>query len=85
MLKGLLLKRTNFTYYILFQVCLRYLASGANFSTLEDIFRIPKCTLSTIVAETTEAIWDKIAPAYLQCPTTQEGWEEVARGFWHNW
>jgi hypothetical protein len=31
------------------QVCLRYLTSGCNYSVLEDIFRIPRSTLSSLI------------------------------------
>ncbi len=67
------------------QVCLRFLASGANYQTLEDIFRIPHNTISTIITETTHAIWDRLSAQYLSCPSTEEEWEDVAKGFWDAW
>ena len=42
------------------QVTLRYLASGASYSVLEDIFRIPKSTLSTLIPEVCEGIWAEL-------------------------
>ena len=42
------------------QVMLRFLASGANYTVLEDIFRIPRSTLSTLIPEVCEAIWAEL-------------------------
>ena len=42
------------------QVTLRYLSSGANYTVLEDIFRIPKSTLSTLIPDVCEAIWAEL-------------------------
>lgn len=67
------------------QVCLRYLASGANFSVLEDIFRISKVTISKIIPEVCTAIWEILGPQYIVCPTTAEGWLEKADRFQELW
>ncbi len=67
------------------QICLRFLASGANFSTLEDIFRVPHNTISKIVSETTQAIWTNLSQDYLKCPSTPSEWKDVVNGFWQDW
>ena len=67
------------------QICLRYLASGANFRTLEDIFRVPHNTISGIITETTEAIWNRLCPTYLTCPRTKEEWCQIAQDFHELW
>ena len=71
--------------YILLQICLRFLASGASYRTLEDIFRVPYNTISIIVAETCKAIWNRLSATYFQCPSTEEEWKKVSQGFWDNW
>jgi hypothetical protein len=40
------------------QVTLRYYSSGASYRVLEELFRIPYSTISLIVRETSEAIWE---------------------------
>ena len=67
------------------QICLRYLASGANFRTLEDIFRVPHNTISGIVSETAEAIWNRLRPIYLTCPSTEEEWSQISQDFYEQW
>jgi hypothetical protein len=67
------------------QVTLRYFISGSSYKALEDNFRIPECTISGIVAETSKALWTVLQPKYLQCPSTQDEWLEVARGFGIKW
>ena len=50
------------------QVTLRYLASGANYSILEDVFRIPRSTLSMMIPETCEAIWAELSKECIVTP-----------------
>ena len=50
------------------QVTLRYIASGANFGVLEDIFRIPKSTLSSMIPEVCSALWDELSRECIVTP-----------------
>jgi hypothetical protein len=50
------------------QVTLRYLASGANFGVLEDIFRVPKSTLSTLIPDVCQALWDELSNECIVTP-----------------
>jgi hypothetical protein len=59
---------------LLIQVTLRYFASGDSYKSLEDVFRIPVCTIAKIVAETSRALWTVLQPEYvLQHPPS--GWK----------
>lgn len=66
-------------------VTIRYLTSGANFHVLEDIFRIHHSTISKIVPEVCNAIWDCLAAKYVKCPTTAEEWRKKAKRFDELW
>lgn len=45
---------------------LRYLATGENFRSLQDLFRIPAATISTIVIETSKAIFKVLVKQYMK-------------------
>ena len=62
-------------------VTLRFLASGCAYGNLEDSFKIPKSTISGIVAETCSVIWSVLSTQYVKCPKTEEEWLSVAKGF----
>ncbi len=66
-------------------VGLRYLTSGSNFGTLEDIFRISKVTISLIVPEVCQALWDALHEDYIKCPRTPNEWMEKAARFQGRW
>lgn len=52
------------------QITLRYLASGCSFSSLAYMFRVPQNTISTIVPEVLDALYDVLVNEYLKvyCP-----------------
>lgn len=45
---------------------LHYLATGSSFRTLQYPFRIPQCTITTIIPEVLDAIYNALAPTYLK-------------------
>ena len=66
-------------------VTLRYLASGAEFSTLAPSYRLGDSTTRAVVYDTCKAIVDVLGPLYLPEPT-EESWrasEREFRGRWH--
>ncbi len=67
------------------QVTLQYLSGPASFTVLEDIFRIPKPTLSKIIPEVCEAIWEEFNQEVIILPKTKEGWKEKADEFRDLW
>lgn len=66
------------------QICLRYLASGDNMSSISFAFRIGLNTVSKIISETCEAIWnilkEKVFPEI-----TEDLWREKANEFETQW
>jgi hypothetical protein len=67
------------------QATLRFLSGSASFSLLEDIFRIPKCTLSSIIPEVCQAIWEEFHRECIILPQTEEQWEEKSQEFLSKW
>ena len=67
------------------QVTLRYLSGPASFSVLEDIFRIPKPTLSNIIPQVCEAIWDELNEECIILPQSKEAWLDKAQQFGDKW
>lgn len=64
---------------------LRFLATGESFKSLAYNYRIGWNTMRQLVYETCEAIIDEFLEEYMPCPTTPEGWKEVADGFLSRW
>lgn len=67
------------------QVTLRYLASGCTFTTLEYMFRVPQNTISTIIPDVLDALYDVLVVEYLKVPATPDEWQSVAKGFIDRW
>ena len=66
-------------------VTLRFLATGETFHSLEYSFRISRQTISSIVLETTRALYKVLAPEFLKTPNTENEWETVASKFESRW
>jgi len=66
-------------------VTLRYLSGPASFGILEDIFRIPKTTLSRIIPSVCDALWDELHKEFIVLPQTEEGWKKKAQEFLDQW
>ena len=67
------------------QVTLRFLCGPASFSVLEDIFRIPKTTLSKMIPEVCEALWQELNREFIVLPQDSAGWLEKAKEFEDKW
>ncbi|XP_064632850.1 uncharacterized protein LOC135491117 [Lineus longissimus] len=65
-------------------ICLRFLATGDSYTTISFSFRVGIKTVSRIVNETCEAIWNRLQPIFMPQPTLQQ-WEDIAAGFWSKW
>ena len=59
-------------------LALRFLATGYNFSDLEADFKIHRTTISGIVTEVCEAIYDCFKDEYLKIPKTKKDWKCTA-------
>ena len=66
-------------------VTLRFLATGETFKSLEYSFRISRTTISSIVLECCEAIYDILGPTYLKTPDSEEEWSRIAQLFERRW
>ena len=62
-------------------VTLRFLASGESQQSLSFAYLIGKSTLSRIIRETYDAIFEALAGEYLHPPSSTEEWENIARDF----
>lgn len=47
-------------------ITLHYLATGNSFNSLQYLFRIPQCTISTIIPEVLDAIWTVLKDKYIR-------------------
>jgi hypothetical protein len=62
----------------------RFLATGDSFSTIGHSFRMGFSTVSSIVAEVCDVIWQRLQPTYMPQPTA-EIWEKAISGFQEKW
>ncbi|XP_024886829.1 protein ANTAGONIST OF LIKE HETEROCHROMATIN PROTEIN 1-like [Temnothorax curvispinosus] len=65
-------------------ITLRYLASGDLMSSLAMSYRLGKSTVSGIIQETCEAIWETLQHRVLFQPS-QQRWKEIADDFSRKW
>jgi hypothetical protein len=66
-------------------VTLRYLATGNSYRSLQYGFRVAFNTISKFIPEVCEAIIAEYFDDMVSCPSTPEGWKEVAEGFASRW
>ncbi|XP_066983822.1 uncharacterized protein [Macrobrachium rosenbergii] len=67
------------------EATLRYLATGCCYTSLQYSTRISKQSLSIIIPETCDAIYEALKDDYMKVPTTPEEWMRVAQGFFTRW
>lgn len=65
-------------------VCLRYLASGDSMASISYAFRIGVNTVSKIVSETCEALWNSLHESVMP-PPNEETWLRIASEFEKKW
>ena len=64
---------------------LRFLASGDSQVSLHFQYRIGTKSVSRIISETCQAIWNVLQPIYLVPPTTPSEWKRIAVDFEDLW
>ena len=64
---------------------IRYLATGESFRSLEYQFRISRHTISRIVIEVCQAIFELMGPKYLSVPNGNEAWSKISDKFNLRW
>ena len=52
---------------------------------LEDIFRIPQCTLSGIIPSVCDALWEELSTECIVLPQTPQDWLQKSQEFLDNW
>ncbi|XP_071580640.1 uncharacterized protein [Temnothorax nylanderi] len=65
-------------------VCLRYLASGDSMASISYAFRIGVNTVSKIVSETCEVLWNCLHESVMP-PMNEEDWLRIAEEFERKW
>lgn len=62
----------------------RYLASGNSYRSIGYSYRMGERTVSNIVKEVSQAIWNVMQPMYLPIPT-EEQWKSIEIDYRENW
>ncbi|KAK7162507.1 hypothetical protein R3I93_006733 [Phoxinus phoxinus] len=65
-------------------VCLRFLSTGDSFTTIAASFRLGISTVSTIVKETCDVLWETLKDTYMPVPN-EELWKTTALRFSEKW
>ena len=66
-------------------IILRFLATGDSQQSLSFSFRVGRATISKIVAETCEAIYNVLKDCYMAPPKTQGDWLKISEEFEKKW
>ena len=77
--------RRAFTPGLKLAITLKYLATGINFKTLMQGFRVSSNNIGLIVREVCGAIVEEYRDEVINCPKTEEEWKEVAGNFATRW
>ena len=64
---------------------LRFLATGHSYSDLEADFKIHRTTISGIISEVCQAIYDGLEDKYLKLPSTKNEWLAIAEKTKEKW
>ena len=65
-------------------ISLRYLASGMSQKNVASYFCVGTTTVSSIIQEVCQAIWDVLGPVFLPKPTPND-WQRIADEFGDKW
>ncbi|GBN56705.1 hypothetical protein AVEN_197768-1 [Araneus ventricosus] len=65
------------------ELTLTFLA-GCNYRVLSHLFRVPKSTISKLLPEVLDAIYQNLKE-FIQVPSTENAWAEINKGFLRNW
>ena len=66
-------------------LAIRYLATGESFHSPEFQFRMSRVTISKIIIEVCQALYEVMGPIYLSTPKTQEEWFKLSEKFEVQW
>ena len=66
-------------------ITLRYLATGASMTSLHYDWCVSVASISNIIPETCQAIYDSLKQELLSTPTTVDEWLEISNTLEQNW
>ena len=66
-------------------VTLRYLASGDSQQSQSFSFQLGKSTVSKIVKQTCNALWERLSGTYMKFPSTLEEWQQISAEYEQQW
>ena len=66
-------------------ITLRFLATGDNYASLQAAYRVSRNTICKIVPETCKAIIAAYDQDMIKCPSTVQGWLQVAQRYGDRW
>lgn len=66
-------------------IAVRYLATGDSYRSMRFAFRVPHNTISLIVREVCQQIFEAYKDDVWRVPRTPEAWKEKAAGFADRW
>lgn len=66
-------------------IFLRYLSSGNSMISLSYEFRVGLSTLSSIIKETADAVYEVLSPIVLMQQPSKQDWEKVSQEFENKW
>ena len=66
-------------------ITLRQLSTGDNYKSLMYLFYVPYNTISILVRDVCQAIWDEYGDELVSNPTTAEGRKEIAASYSSRW
>lgn len=66
-------------------ITLRHLASGNTYRNMQYAWRVPHNTISVVVREVVKAIIEEYTDELLFCPTTEQGWRDLADQWYQRW
>ena len=64
---------------------IRFLATGESQQSLAFAFRVGRQSVSRIISETSEAVYDSLKDSYLSAPKSSREWENIAECFHERW
>lgn len=64
-----------------FAVTLHHLAEGASHASIAAHYRLGRSTVSGIIYDTCDALWEVLQPIYMRAPSGPEEWLRIAEGW----
>ena len=66
-------------------ITLRYLVMGDSMQMISFSYHVGHSTVSGIIDNNCDALWDSLQPHYMPKPSSSAAWKNVSEGFEHAW